>query len=81
MEQNYAIKLNIQGIIVSLIAAIIHNENNALCSHSVQTSPMKLVTNTDCSPKQQTPIDVFSERFFHYSLQNKKQNGRYTVLP
>ena len=55
--QFYAPKLHIQGIIVSLSAAIIHNENNALCSHSVQTSPMNLVTNTDCFTKQQSSID------------------------
>ena len=49
----HAIKVQIQGIIVSLIATIIHNENNALCSHRVQTCPMNLVTNKDCFPKQQ----------------------------
>jgi len=57
VEQFYAIKLHIQGIIVSLNAVIIHNDNNALCSHSVQTSPMNLDTNTVCFPKQHSPIE------------------------
>ena len=72
--------VHVQRIIVSiyLYAAIIHNDNNALCSHSVQTSPVTLVTNTDCSPKQPSP---FSELCVHLGLQTSKQNGRYVFVP
>ena len=75
VEQFYAIKLQIQGIIDGLSAAIIHNENNALCSHSVQTSPMNLFTNSN---NRQI---FFSEMCVHSTIKSSKQNGSYVFHP
>jgi len=65
LEEFYALKLHIHGIIVSFCNAVIHNDNNALCSRSVETSPMILVTKNDCFL-----IKHFPKYFFQWTVRS-----------
>ena len=76
VDQFYVIKLQIQGIIFSLIAAIIQFINNALCSHSVLNDSYESLHNHSLLPQTATTDRFLSVKFAFiivYKVLNKME--------